>query len=101
MLLNTLREKILTQPKPDQPDWETVKAVIGNSVSLAMAMLAVATYCNSKPNAKAFKKALKFVGYANTQLAVKDLDQIEPLFAAALADLKKFRERLLEGKNCG
>ena len=97
MLLQTLKEKILTQPKPDEPDWETVKAVIGNSTSLAMAMLAVATYCNSKKTSKAFKKALKFVGYPNSQIAVKDIDQLAPLFAAALADLKTFRERLLEG----
>ena len=84
----------LTNATPRPPDFNAIKAVVGHSGSLVLAMLAIANYCNSRPTAKTFKRALKEVGYSSPHRVLEDLELLQPFFPAAISDLKTFKTKL-------
>ena len=87
---------------PQPPDWESIKLIVWNSGAPALSMLAVATYCNGNgATRKDFLKALKHTNMNKPKNVLKDLDQLEPFFVAALSDLKTFRTKLERESNLG
>ena len=69
----------------------------GKTAALALAMLAVATHANAQSSPRAFKRAVKKVGYASPELALADVNKILPFFSAGVAELERFKANLLKG----
>ena len=95
MLNDATKAKVLSQATSKlPPDFELIKAVLSQATPLAIAMLAIVTYCNTQPTAKAFNKALKLAGFPNPQIIINDMDQLQPLFEAAVVGFREFRKRV-------
>ncbi len=95
---------MLLKSKPSSPPLPTfaeIKLGIGQGGSLALALLAVATFANSQPSPKALRRALKEAGYSGADVALSDLKLIEPFFVGAISDLAQFKTKLERNLNRG